>query len=125
MCCAVTRRVCPLAMLMLGGSVHSSACDHSANTCMAGQHASHHSGPEQRPSKMPQQVSEYLKNGRPWSSVHHSMGGHERTLISEHLHEQRVLLPAINDVGGSHTLCQASRAALHPAAASPCECILV
>ena len=49
--------------------------------------------------------------------MHHSMGGHERTLISEHLHEQRVLLPAINDVGGSHTLCQASRAALHPAAA--------
>ena len=45
------------------------------------------------------------------------MRGHERTFISEHLHEQRVLLPAINDVGGCHTLRQASRAALHPAAA--------
>ena len=49
--------------------------------------------------------------------MHHSMGGHEHTLVSEHLHEQRVLLPAINDVGGSHPLCQASRAALHPASA--------
>ena len=26
-----------MALLMLGRNVHSSACDHSANTCMAGE----------------------------------------------------------------------------------------
>ena len=53
--------------------------------------------------------------------MHYSMRRGEQTLVSEHLHEQGVLLPAIDDVRGSHALCQASRAALHPAAASPCE----
>ena len=49
MCCAVIRRVCTLALLVLGGNVHSSACNHGANACMAGKHALHHSGPEQKP----------------------------------------------------------------------------
>lgn len=38
-----------MALLVLGGNVHSSACNHGANACMAGKHALHHSGPEQKP----------------------------------------------------------------------------
>ena len=59
--CAVIRRVHPLAQLMLGGNVHSSACDHSANTCMAGKHASHTTLGQSRSfhsSMMPRQVSQ-------------------------------------------------------------------
>lgn len=37
------------------------------------------------------------------------------TLICQHLHEERVLLPAIDDVRGIHPLRQTPRAALHPA----------
>ena len=37
------------------------------------------------------------------------------TLICQHFHEERVLLPAIDDVRGRHPLRQAPRAALHPA----------
>ena len=37
------------------------------------------------------------------------------TLIRQHFHEERVLLPAIDDVRGIHPLRQTPRAALHPA----------
>ena len=37
------------------------------------------------------------------------------TLIRQHFHEERVLLPAIDDVSGIHPLRQTPRAALHPA----------
>ena len=38
--------------------------------------------------------------------------------VSEQLHEQGVLLAAVNDVRCSHPLCQTSDAALHPACIS-------
>lgn len=38
----------------------------------------------------------------------------ELTLIRQHFHQQRVLLPAVNDVSGGHSLRQTPCAALHP-----------